>query len=168
MLISPVSALDLVNTEEKEDNIRGNCDSIKQSVKRVQNSDRNTRVSLGRSYQQIISDFVTPLNVRLVKNNRFDGNLNEIQKNLVSTRETFNQDYINYSQTLENLLSIDCKSNPHDFYNKLFDVRETRAKVAESTNSMNSLIRKHTDSVKMLKTSLMPIEIPVQEGAENV
>ena len=169
-LISPVSALDIQVVEEKEVNIRGNCDSIKQSIKRVQNSDRNTRVSLGRSYQQIISDFVTPLNVRLVKNNRFDANLNEIQKDLVSTRESFNQNYVNYSQALENLLAIDCKNNPNDFYAKLITVRESRAKVAESTKEMNELIKKHADSVKSLRASFNSYEIPVEmpEGAENV
>ena len=157
-LARPVSAIDITLTEEQSTNIRENCDSIKQSLKRVQNSDRNTRVSLGRSYQQILSDFITPLNVRLVKNNRFNSSLNELQNSFVTEREKFNQEYITYSQALETLLSTDCKSNSIDFYARLVATREARGKVAKEVKSLEGIINKHTETVKNLKNSFHPKE----------
>lgn len=161
MLLVPVhnvSSLNFVLSEEKAENIRTNCSDIKDTLKRVQNSDRNTRVSLGRSYQQIISDFITPMNVRLVKVNRFDHNLNEIQNRFASTREQFNQDYIHYSQTLETLLATDCKDNPTDFYNKLIETREAREKVAKTVHDLEAIINEHTEAIKGMKESFRPKE----------
>jgi hypothetical protein len=161
MLLVPVhnvSSLDFVLSEEKAENVRTNCSDIKDTLKRVQNSDRNTRVSLGRSYQQILSDFITPMNVRLVKVNRFDYNLNEIQNHFASAREQFNQDYIHYSQTLETLLATDCKSNPTDFYNKLIETREAREKVAKTIQDLEAIIDEHTEAIKGMKESFRPKE----------
>lgn len=161
MLLVPVhnvSSLDFVLSEEKAENVKTNCSDIKDTLKRVQNSDRNTRVSLGRSYQQILSDFITPMNVRLVKVNRFDYNLNEIQNHFASAREQFNQDYIRYSQTLETLLATDCKDNPADFYNKLIETREAREKVAKTVQDLETIINEHTEAIKGMKESFRPKE----------
>lgn len=161
MLLVPVynaSSLDFVLPEEKIENVRTNCSDIKDTLKRVQNSDRNTRVSLGRTYQQILSDFITPMNVRLVKNNRFDYNLNNIQNDFVSAREEFNRRYISYGQTLETVLAIDCKSNPEDFYGKLIEVRNARKNVADSVAEIEAIIDKHTAAVTELKETFRPKE----------
>jgi len=161
MLLIPahnVSSLDFVLPEEKVENVRINCSDIKETLKRVQNSDRNTRVSLGRSYQQILSDFITPMNVRLVKANHFDYNLNEIQNHFASTREQFNQDYIRYSQTLETLLATDCKDSPADFYNKLIETREAREKVAKTVQELETIIDEHTEAINGMKESFRPKE----------
>ena len=161
MLLVPVynaSSLDFVLPEEKIENVRTNCSDIKDTLKRVQNSDRNTRVSLGRTYQQILSDFITPMNVRLVKNNRFDYNLNNIQNDFVSAREEFNRRYISYGQTLEAILAIDCKSNPEDFYGKLIEVRNARKNVADSVAEIETIIDKHTAAVTELKETFRPKE----------
>jgi hypothetical protein len=156
--VSTTSALDIVSPAEKIENVRTNCSDIKDTVKRVQNSDRNTRVSLGRTYQQILSDFITPMNVRLVKNNRFDYNLNEIQNSFVSAREEFNRNYIYYGQTLETLLATDCKNNPEDFYGKLIEVRNARKSVAESVKNLEGIIDEHTAAVTELKETFRPKE----------
>ena len=155
---SATSALEFISPTEKVENVRTNCSDIKDTLKRVQNSDRNTRVSLGRTYQQILSDFITPMNVRLVKNNRFDYNLNEIQNSFVSARDSFNRNYIYYGQTLESLLAIDCKSNPEEFYGKLIEVRNARKSVADSVAEIEKIIDKHTTAVADLKETFRPKE----------
>lgn len=156
--VNSASSLDFVISEEKKESIKANCTSIKESIKKVQNSDRNTRVSLGRTYQQILSDFITPLNVRLVKNNRFNYNLNDIQTRFVTAREEFNQKYISYGQTLEALFAVDCKNDPVDFYSKLIDVNKSREEVAKSTKKLEAIIDEHVDAVRELKISFQPKE----------
>ena len=77
-------------SNEQIENIKTNCSSIKHSLKQVQNSDRNTRVAIGYSYQTILADFMTPLNVRLIKNNLIRPELSEIQNRFTSLCEEFN------------------------------------------------------------------------------
>ena len=130
--------------EEKISNVETNCASIKETLKRTQNADKNTRISLGRTYQTLLTDFITPLNVRLMKNNRFDANLADLQTAFSTDRENFNQDYISYSKAFETLLSIDCKSEPEKFYRQLQKTREERRNVASSativSNDVSSFI----------------------------
>ena len=136
---------------EKLENIEMDCQSIKQTLKRVQNIDRNTRISIGRSYQTILTDFITPLNVRLVKNNKSISELTSIQNRFVDARETFNRDYISYSQEFENLLNIDCKNEPEKFYNQLEKTREKRTSVADSARKVRAIISEHLTEVEKFK-----------------
>ena len=158
-LFSPAaSAEELVQehnlTDEQIGNIATNCPSIKESLKRVQNSDRNTRVSIGRTYQSILTNFITPLNVRLVKNNRSDSELNNIQSKFSDARDAFTHDYVSYSQDLEALIAIDCKATPVDFYHQLEKTRSSRQKIASDISSINFIISDHVKAVTDLRNSL--------------
>lgn len=134
-------------SEEKLSNIETNCASIKESLKRTQNADKNTRISLGRTYQTLLSDFITPLNVRLVKNNRFDKTLADTQTIFSEDRDKFNQAYIDYSKDLESLLSIDCKNEPESFYRQLVKTRSSRERVSESALILTADAQSHAKSV---------------------
>ena len=140
-------------SEEKIENIETDCASIKRTLKSVQNTDRNTRVSLGRSFQTILSDFITPLNVRLVKNNDFNSTLADIQNEFAEAREDFNHKYIEYSQELETLISTECENNAKDFYSKLESTRNKRASVIESAKKLQGIVDKHVKSVEELRDS---------------
>lgn len=165
-LVSSASATDVMLSEEKIDNIKFNCQDIKQSLKRVQNSDRNIRVSLGQTYQLVIADFITPLNLRLVKNNIANSELSSIQNRFVSAREDFNRKYITYSQELESLMNADCKSDPVLFYSKLESTREARASVASSVGIINSIIDEQIENVVLLQNSFRP-DFPPENPEEN-
>jgi hypothetical protein len=136
---------------EKLSNIENKCDSLKQSLKRIQNSDRNTRVSIGRSFQTITNNFVTPLNVRLVKNNRSNSELTDIQSELANARDNFNRKYIEYSQGLEDLIAFDCKNNPEGFYRQLEKTRAKRGEVASASKAVTAVIEKHVSTVKKIR-----------------
>ena len=150
--LSPVFAETNIDSEKLE-NIEMDCQSIKQTLKRVQNIDKNTRISIGRSYQTILTNFITPLNVRIVKNNSSNAELTNIQSRFVEARETFNRNYIAYSQEFENLLGIDCKNEPRAFYDQLEKTREKRAEVAASTKKVREIINEHKAEVEKLKNT---------------
>lgn len=157
IIASPVAnATDIELSEEKIDNIRINCQDIKQTLKRVQNSDKNIRVSLGQTYQLVIADFITPLNIRLVKNNIANVELSSIQSRFVSAREDFNHKYISYSQEIENLIDTDCNADPVGFYQKLDSTRHARSLVSESIGIMNSIIDEQEQNVTILRDSIRP------------
>ena len=139
--------------KEKQDSISTKCSSIKQFLKRVQNSDKNTRVSLGSSFQTISNNFITPLNVRFLKNNQFNSDLNTTQTDYAEARTEFNQLFISYSQEFEELLNIDCVNNPDSFYHRLQSVRNKRTEVAKSVEELKSIIEKHVSTVKNLRNN---------------
>lgn len=148
------TSADSIVSNEKIENIEADCDSIKTTLKRIQNADRNTRVSIGRSFQSILTDFITPLNVRLVKNNAFNSELADIQNNYANAREDFNRDYISYSQEFETLLSINCKEEPEHFYDQLEKTREKRNVVSESVKRLQSIVDEHVKAVETLRDNL--------------
>jgi hypothetical protein len=145
-------------SDEQIENIEANCASIKRTLKTVQNTDRNTRVSLGRSFQTISEDFITPLNVRLVKNNDFSNNLADIQNEYAEAREEFNRKYIEYSQELESLISTECKDNARGFYAKLESTRNKRTEVLKDAKKLQEIVEKHIQSVGELKNSYKKVE----------
>ena len=142
------------NSSYKFENIAMDCDSIKQTEKRIQNIDKNARVSMGRSYQSILTNFITPLNVRIIKNNQKNVELTDIQSDFVSARETFNANYISYSQDFEELLKLDCKAEPESFYAQLVKTREKRAEVAAAAKKVRLVIDSHIEAVKNFKETL--------------
>lgn len=134
--------------------ITQNCTEIHDNLQAVQRSDARIRQGLGRYYEDILSDFITPLNLRLVENNLSSATLIENQNSFVSTRTTFMNDYISYQQGLEELVSIDCKAAPEKFYEKLTIVRDLRAKVKRDTAKLKALTKDNLNLVKKLEETL--------------
>ena len=76
-LALPVGAI----SESQKTVIVDNCDKIKETLTTVQHQDSRTRVYLGRYYETILTNFITPLNLRLVENNISDPKLLDNQTN---------------------------------------------------------------------------------------
>ena len=100
----------------------------------------------------MLNSYITPFNLRLVKNNQNLGGLSDLQSNFVLQKNDFNSFYITYSQQFENLLSIDCQKNPDDFYNQLITTRESR-------KELNQKVEDLTKTVEKYLTEIIQIEI---------
>lgn len=149
----PALAVDSLS-DKKSSAITQFCPTTRQTLKSIQKSDAYTRSHLGHSYETLISDYLTPLNLALVKLNRPDSTLSKLQISFVSARAKFNEDYITYSKSLEELIAIDCASVPEIFYAKLESVRSLRQTVASDVASLNKIISSHKKAVESLKGSL--------------
>lgn len=137
-------------TAEQRTTIVDHCDTMKDSLKSLQRTDSRARVYLGRYYETILSDFIVPLNLRLVENNISNTKLIDNQTNFVASRTSFNNDYVSYQQSLEELVNINCKTEPEKFYEKLLVTREKRKIVKKDVSKMRSL----TDEQKKLVEEL--------------
>lgn len=135
-------------------NISMNCASIQTSLKNVQRNDSKTRVILGTNYQTLLSNYISPLNVRLIKNNLPDSTLISIQSEAITSRNSFTNLFVTYSQRLESLISIDCKNQPDTFYNELENVRFLRSQLEESVNKVNTALSNHLKTVNQLREKL--------------
>ena len=85
-------------TDDQRGELSMNCSSIKSSLKKLQVSDAKIRSLLGANYQTILNSYITPFNLRLVKNNQNLGDLSDLQSSFVLQKNDFSSLYIAYSQ----------------------------------------------------------------------
>lgn len=144
----PVSALN----ERQTSAISQNCPTIKQSLVQLQKVDSKTRTYLGTTYETLVNKFITPLNLRLVKNNR--PTLSSIQSKFTDEQTHFKDEYTTYMRELEELIAIDCQNSPQDFYKKLETVRKKRAELRETTTKLSKYANEQYSAVKKLQEEL--------------
>lgn len=138
-------------TDDQRGEISMSCSSIKSGLKKLQVSDAKIRSLLGANYQTILNSYITPFNLRLVKNNQNLGDLSDLQSNFVLQKNDFNSLYIAYSQQFENLLSIDCQKNPDDFYNQLITTRESRKELNQKVEDLTKTAEKYLVEIKKIE-----------------
>lgn len=138
-------------TESQETSIKEHCDAIKDDLKNVQRMDSRTRVYFGGIYETILSKYITPLNMRLVENNLSTAEFVENQNKFAEAKNAFANDFISYQKHLEELVAMDCKKEPADFYEKLEKVREKRKVVGQDVLKIRNLITGHIKLVSGLK-----------------
>lgn len=144
----PVSAL----SKGEASAISSNCSTIKQSLSQLQKVDSKTRTYLGTTYETIASKFITPLNLRLVHNNR--PTLSDIQSEFSSAQVAFRDSYTDYMREMENLINLDCRAEPEKFYDQLKVVRERREKVRLATEKLKKLTAMQYQAVVKLRKEL--------------
>ena len=141
-------------SKEQAGAISQSCDSIKQSLRKLQKADTKTRSYLGSIYEDLITDFISPLNLRLTRNNLPNTTLTTLHSDLILKRQDFAQKFTLYEQSFEDLLSADCQNNPEDFYKKLQETRKARNALERSTEAFRMLLEKHQNAVQTLKGTL--------------
>ncbi len=139
-------------SEVQQGAISQNCATIKQSLTQLQKVDSRTRSYLGTTYETLANKFITPLNLRLVKNNR--PTLSSIQSDFSGEQNKFKTSYTDYMKELESLIAIDCKTSPQDFYSKLEKVREKRLKLRETTIKLSKIADDQYKAVVKLREEL--------------
>lgn len=144
----------LAISETQKNSIIDNCASIKQTLEGIQKTDARARVYLGSYYEAILTKYITPLNVRLVENNLSTAELVENQNNFASAKTVFTNDYISYQQNLEELVAIDCKTEPESFYDKLIKVRQKRKIMEQDVLKLRSFLSEHIKLVDGIKGKL--------------
>lgn len=153
MSLLPVSSTFALSSEQSGAIVQ-NCASTKQSLLSLQRTDARTRSYLGSAYETVLADYITPLNLRLINSAQPNATLTDLHSEIINTRKEFNSEYTSYSQSLEELIGIDCYTKPEEFYNKLVETRKKRATVSTTTTSIRNLLSEHLTAVRKLKTDL--------------
>ena len=131
-------------------NISQNCASIKLQLQRTQKEDSRMRVHLGAQYETISANLMQNLNIRLVRNNMSDPNLAEQQIAFASERDRFKDEFTSYSQELDKLIKIDCKTDPQKFYDKLQSVRSKRDELYKTTQRLRTIVTTHHSTINTM------------------
>lgn len=145
---TPADAL----TDIQRGAISQNCSTIQKTLTQVQKVDSRTRTYLGTTYETLFNKFITPLNLRLVKNNR--PTLSEIQTEFSLAQTTFRSAYTEYMRELEGLIVTDCRQDPDGFYQKLTQTRAKRADLRLITEKLSQLADQQYAAVLDLRSTL--------------
>lgn len=145
---TPVEGL----SERQRGAISQNCSTIQQTLSQLQKVDSRTRTYLGTTYETIANRFITPLNLRLVKNNR--PTLSDIQTEFTLGQTKFREAYTDYMRELEALIVYDCKQHPDEFYQKLVVTREKRAALRATAEYLAELADQQYAAVLDLRSKL--------------
>ena len=146
----PVAAI----SKTQETAISDHCSAIKEDLKNVQRADARARVYIGGRYETLLTDFVTPMNVWLVEKNMSRADLIESQNAIAEAKVNFVNDYVDYQQGLEQLVAMDCKTEPGRFYDKLVRVRQKRRKVEQDMQKMSKALDDYKSGVVKLKEAI--------------
>ena len=146
-LTLPVGAI----SKAQEAAIRDNCELIRDNLKNVQRSDARARVYLGGRFETILNKYVVPLNMRLVENNMSTTGLIESQNTIANGKLKFANEYVEYQQRLEELVAMDCKDNPVEFYDKLTSMRRRRKRVEQDVRDLRAAIDEYVKRVTKLE-----------------
>ncbi len=139
-------------TKTQEKYIIRNCEKIRETLKSIQRSDTFARTDyLPSVYDEILSNYIIPMESRLSKNGHVSDSLTNNKKDFVETYSKFKADFVTYSKSMENLLNISCEEKPGEFYSQLETVRSDREIINQDTKKMNEIIEKQKTYVSDLK-----------------
>ena len=141
-------------TESQAGYISQSCASIKQGLKALQRTDVAIRSYLGTIYETALTSFISPLNVRLAKNNLPSAVLTDLHSSFIIKRQDFSHLFVTYSQDFENLLNVDCKNEPEAFYDQLLKTRKSRAALEKSVDEVNSILNKVPSAIQKIEETL--------------
>lgn len=130
------------------------CPRIEQALQTLRKSDSRMRIYLGSSYENFNKRFFIPLNLRLISDSKPNASLTTIQSDFESKRAQFSEQFTIYSQRFEELIAVNCQSEPTNFYQKLVLVRSERQKLATLVQKIDQIILEHKNLVSALKESL--------------
>ena len=131
-----------------------NCASIVGQLKNVRYYDRRAREYLGNRYERLIGGYVTNLNVRLVRNNMANVELQRLQVELVAAHSSFKSEYGRYATEMDQLIGMDCVGRPEAFYKSLEGVRERRAGVRWWVERVNEGLAEYRAVVEEMRGRL--------------
>lgn len=141
-------------TEAQKGAISTNCDSLRSTLRNLQRVDSRTRSFLGSAYDKFLSNYISPLSLRMVSNDHLSTSLTGIHSGILNSREVFAAQFTSYSQSFEELLAADCKNNPEDFYKKLVTTRKKRTMLESTVTGLRSALGNHYTAVEKIRNEL--------------
>ena len=108
------------------------------------------------NYKKRISDnkLIGVLPPGYISNGKLCEKNNETGKYVLKSNVKFKEDYISYSQALDETIATSCKTDPDKFYRELEKTRIARKKLNEDYKKTNEILNQHKTKVKELMESL--------------
>lgn len=140
---TPVVAESIALSSSQIELISAYCTESRGHLERLRSADALQRVNLGQRYENISMKLMAPLNSRIALAGR-DGL--ELAKTTVEFNQeltSFRKTYLDYDNQIDDIIRMDCKKYPVEFYQQLEAAREKRQELSDSVGKINQLIKRY-------------------------
>lgn len=133
--------------------IKAGCNNAQTVLNQTEKTDAALRINRGRIYNEVV-DLFYAMNARLAANKISAPKLvtitSEYEKELADFRDNYNK----YDDQLNSIISLDCKSNPSDFYKSLTELRDKRGKLQNNLNELKKLFTDYQTEFDITRTKI--------------
>ena len=147
------SAQDPVLSEQKVQQIRGNCLTTKNTLTQLHASDALLRVNRGQLYESIYTKLMDRFNIRVASNKLNNDDLKKTADDYRNTLDIFRSDYKSYEEQLAKTLDIDCTAQPTQFYDAIVLARSMREVVHGDVVKLNQYVDQYQTDVDKFSSS---------------
>lgn len=143
----PVLAQQTLLSNDHIEHIKSNCQSVVGTLSRIHANDAPLYINRNQTYFSISDKLMARLNGRLALNRYDAAQLVRTASVYNATLTKFRSTYREYDTAMADLIRIDCRKQPVDFYEKVAETRELRQKVNDSSGQLKSLIEQYRNEV---------------------
>ncbi|HEV2412937.1 MAG TPA: hypothetical protein VGS28_04025 [Candidatus Saccharimonadales bacterium] len=148
LVVSPASAVSL--SQQQLGVVANNCYVGQVGMQHLRRDDVVLRINLGNLYGAVVAQ-ASAFTTRLGNDNVKSKAITSTTQLLNSSENQFQNDFNNYAILLENGLSLNCASNPQQFYNILTETQEARADTNRDVQSLNQQLGQYIQEISALK-----------------
>lgn len=134
-------------TDEHIASIKANCQQARASLAQLHANDALAYINRNQTYFSISDKMMARLNSRLALN-RYDATqLVRTASDYNTALTRFRSTYKLYDDMVSDLLKMDCRKQPVEFYDRVSDARDQREKVHGAVLQLKMLIGQYGDAV---------------------
>jgi len=156
LVVVPISQVN-AQTEQQKALVVERCSLVKQYLDKQRRRDLVSRINRGHDYQALIDQqqaLVSRLKNNGMDSAQFEKHLGELK----SAFEGFRAAYSSYDDSLGDLIGVDCKKDPDNFFEALNNTRKLRNEVGQKTLQIGIILSIQRELIVDLKNHLSQIE----------
>ena len=133
--------------------IRANCSSAQVNLRRIQQSEKPTRINRGYLYESTLRLMVA-FNTRVAQNKVDAQDMLTITSEFEKNFQDFSKLYSEYDDGLSGLIKLTCRDNPTGFYDQLEEARSQRNTLNNYTITLDQLLDQYQKNLDIIKSGL--------------
>lgn len=160
MGLSQVYSSSLSALEAADNSIRPTTEVISRGCVQAQNNlrqlyeaDKVTRINRGYTYTNL-SSLMSAMSARAALNMYTVPQLSSSNRTFTQLHDSFNETYRVYAIDIDNVIRMDCRSEPDHFYDLLQSIRAQRALLATTIDDINSELDGFSAGLAVLKKQM--------------
>lgn len=149
-----VEAQEAELSPEHRSHIVANCATIKSTLTRIHTNDGPTYVNRNQTYFSISDKLIARFNGRLALSSYDMTQFSRLARDYNAALSSFRIIFGRYDDSMKDLLKIDCKKQPQEFYDAVLAARERRNELHEAVARINTMIDQYGQAVTALDGEL--------------
>ncbi len=138
-----VAAQSIALSSSQIELISAYCTEAKGHLERLHSADALQRVNLGQRYENISTKLMAPLNSRIALAGHDGLDLTKTAIEFNQELTNFRKIYLKYDNQINDIIHMDCKDQPVEFYQQLEESREKRQELSDSVDKLGELIERY-------------------------